>query len=482
MAASPDHQAPSKPTYNLIAWLFLRAFGVIFLIAFYSFSREALGLIGSHGIQPVAELLVAANAQLGATAYWVVPTVFWVNASDITIQCVGWAGMVFSVLLILNVLPRLSLTALYVLYLSLVYGGQVFMTFQWDMLLLETALIAFFFIRYRTLGIWLLRWLVFRFIFVSGMVKIMSGDPSWWDLTALNYHFLTQPLPTPLAWYANYLPEMLLKFGTASTLFIELVIPFLIFMTRRLRMVAAFAILLLQLTIMSTGNYNFFNLTAIVLCLSLFDDAALQCLIPARLLAHMQQRVLPKPPFMLMNILAAVFTVVTIFLSLVQFNQRFIGVFPAASAAAVRVISPLMVVSTYGPFAVMTKKRHEIIIEGSNDGVTWREYHFKYKPGNIYRGPLWNTPLQPRVDWQMWFAALGPVNASPWFQRFLQRLLQNEPAVTDLLLENPFPDLPPVFVRALFFDYRYTTNAEYKETGASWDRTLVGVYFPAASL
>ncbi len=473
---------PEPPTCDGVTWLFLRLLGLLFLSAFYSFAIEAQGLIGSDGILPVANLLQAAYSQVGDRSYWLLPTVFWLNSSDLAIQVVCWSGVVLSVFLTLNIFPRLCLLGLYVLYLSLVYAGQTFMTFQWDMLLLETAILAIILIRYRTLGIWLLRWLVFRYIFVSGIVKVASGDPAWWDLTALNYHFLTQPLPTSLAWYAYYFPEPILKFATGASLFIELVMPFFIFMPRRLRFLAGFSVLLMQTGIILTGNYNFFNFTTVVICLTLFDDAALQTLIPTKLFKNIQQHRLSKAPWRLTNFAVVIFTVWSVVISFAEFNLRFIGFAPTVSSEVIGLLAPLQMVNTYGPFAVMTRKRYEIIIEGSNDGANWREYKFKYKPDELDKKPRWNIPLQPRLDWQMWFAALGPPEASPWFAQFLKRLLENSPSVTALLADNPFPDMPPVFVRALYFDYTYTTAAEYRETGAWWNRSLVATYIPSVSL
>lgn len=473
---------PVPPTYDLLISVFLRLFGMIFLVAFYSFATQSLGLIGRDGIIPIASFLSAVHSQIGAWGYWYLPCSFWFNASDFAIQLVSWSGVLCSVLLIFNIFPRLCLLALYVLYLTVIYGGQVFMTFQWDMLLLEISILAIILIRYRVLGIWLLRWLTFRFIFAAGMVKIMSGDPSWWDYTALDYHFLTQPLPTPLAWYAFYFPHAVLKFATIASLLIELPIPFLIFAPRRLRFFAAFSILAMQVGIMLTGNYNFFNISTILILITLFDDAAIKVLIPSRVAAWLSQRPLKKPALRITKWLVAVFVVISVLLSFIQFNLRFIGKAPEMSSKINNMFAPLQMVNTYGPFAVMTKKRFEIIIEGSNDGVNWREYNFKYKPGNVYRKPRWNIPFQPRLDWQMWFAALGNAENNPWVGRFLQKLLENSPDVLALMDGNPFPDYPPVFVRALFFDYTYTTRAEYDQTKAWWNRELVGVYFPQASL
>ena len=196
------------------------------------------------------------------------PMAFWLNDSDLAIQAVCWAGAGLSLLVVVNVAPRLSLFLIYALYLSLVYAGQAFMEFQWDTYLLETGVIALLMSFAPTPGVWLMRWLLFRFLFMSGVVKLLSGDPNWWSLTALSYHFLTQPLPTPLAWYAARLPPELLKVATGATFVVELALPFLIFCPRRLRFVSAFGILMLQSCILITGNYNWFNLQTMLLCLA----------------------------------------------------------------------------------------------------------------------------------------------------------------------------------------------------------------------
>jgi predicted DCC family thiol-disulfide oxidoreductase YuxK len=475
-----EHQ---PPRYTLTSWLFLRAFGLIYLAAFISFGIEALGLIGSHGIIPLPELIDAATHQIGIERYWLLPMLFWLNASDPAIQILCLTGAGFSVLLIFNVLPRLSLIMLYLLYLSLCCAGQSFMSFQWDMLLLETGILAFFLLRSQILGIWLLRWLLFRFMFVSGMVKIMSGEPAWQNLSTLSYYFLTEPLPTPLAWFASHLPQTLLATCTAATLFIELVTPFLIFFPRRLRFIAAFSILLLQSTILITGNYNFFNLLTMLLCLSLFDDAALKKIIPEKISRLIPQKIYITSRYKITVLITWMFVSLTILLSVVGFNLRFGFTSPSVPTIWIyNSVAPLRIVNTYGPFSVITKERNEIIIEGSDDSINWREYTFKYKPGDVNRPPLWNIPLQPRLDWQLWFAALDTANNTPWFGRFIQRLLENSPDVIALLESNPFPNKPPLYIRAEFYDYQFTSSEEKAKTGAWWKRELIGFYFPQVYL
>ncbi|MGB3022856.1 MAG: lipase maturation factor family protein, partial [Methyloceanibacter sp.] len=395
------------PRYDLVSFLFLRLLGLVYLAAFVSFAVQAQGLIGSHGILPVAELVDNLTGRFGPERFFLVPMVFWLSDSDAAIQAVCWAGAGLSLLLVVNVLPRLSLFLLFVLYLSLTYAGQTFMTYQWEQFLLETGFAALLLSFATRPGIWLLRWLLFRFMFMSGVVKLLSGDASWWDLSALSYHFLTQPLPTPLAWYAAQMPAGLLTFATGGMFFIELVLPFFIFAPRRLRFVAAFGFLLLEFCILITGNYNWFNFQTMLLCLPLFDDAALRSILP-RSLAELQPR--PPAPRRAVRIVVNALALLIVFCSLVRMDLRFGGSPPALALTVDGWIRPLNIVSAYGLFSIMTTKRHEIVIEGSHDGIEWREYEFRYKPGDLSRAPPWNIPHQPRLDWQMWFAALDNPN------------------------------------------------------------------------
>ncbi len=466
------------PRFDLVSWLFLRAIGLIYLAAFVSFGTQALGLIGSHGIMPLSEFAGAVRSQLGFESYWRVPMVFWIDQSDFAIQAACWTGAALSILLIFNVMPRISLFFLYVLYLSLFYAGQEFMGFQWDLLLLEAGFLALLLSLATKPGIWLLRWLLFRFMLLSGAVKLLSGDRTWANLSALSYYFQTEPLPTPLAWYVHHLPPAVLTACTIATLFIELALPFLIFFPRRLRFVAAFGFLLLQVVILLTGNYAFFNLLTMALCLVLFDDAALRKVLPERIVRAIPET-RPRKSF---SMVVGAFALLIVCVSLEQLHEVFSGRVSIPAAWLSGEIAPLRIVNTYGLFAVMTTTLPEIIVEGSDDGVHWLEYGFKYKPGDVMRRPLWNFPHQPRLDWQMWFAALGTASENQWLSIFMQRLLENSPQVIALLGSNPFPRKPPLFVRALLYDYRYSSPEEKKATGAWWVRQPQGIYFPAITL
>jgi lipase maturation factor 1 len=352
------------------------------------------------------------------------------------------------------------------------------------MLLIEAGFLGLLLTIGSGIALWLGRWLVFRFFFLSGVVKIMSGDSSWTDLTALGFHFETQPLPTPLAWYAHHAPSALLSFGTAATLAIELALPFCIFLPRRLRHLAAAGFALLQFTILMTGNYNFFNLLALALCVLLLDDAALNALVK-RLLPRRAKRFnrVPGKPPEATRIAIGAFALITL---IVGSGQIYASLTrrppPRAVAVLTNMIAPFGIVNAYGPFAVMTKERPEIVIEGSDDGLNWREYRFRFKPGDVMRRPGWNIPHQPRLDWQMWFAALSTQEREPWFGPLMQRLLEGSPSVLALFETNPFPARPPRFVRALLYDYRFTGAAQRRADGTWWIRRPLGAYFPAVAL
>jgi predicted DCC family thiol-disulfide oxidoreductase YuxK len=465
--------------YALVSWVFLRMLGAIYLAAFVSLGVQIQGLIGHAGISPLGDYLRAAHQALGDSAYRLQPSLFWLNSSDTALAAGSVIGAVLGLLVIVNRWTRPALIGLFALYLSYVYAGQEFMTFQWDTLLLESGFLAIFLTGGSRIIVWLYRWLVFRYLFLAGAVKLLSADPTWHGLTALEYHFWTQPLPTPLAWYAAQLPRPLLTAGTAATLFIELVSVFLIFLPRRLRAAAAWCVLLLQSLIVLTGNYNFFNLLTMLLCVFLFDDAALRRMLPRWL----GPRQIPEPrPARAATLIAAALALIIVPLGLNRIWQTIARENLPGLGAITRAVSPWMIVNSYGLFAVMTTARDEIVIEGSTDGLVWREYIFRYKHGPLSRPALWNIPHQPRLDWQMWFAALGSFRENPWFVNLMRRLLEGSPSVLALLAANPFPDGPPKYVRARLYDYRFADRRSHQISGQWWERQLAGWYFPPVSL
>jgi len=328
------------------------------------------------------------------------------------------------------------------------------------------------------IGTWLFRLLIFKFIFLSGYVKLASGDTTWRDLTALTYHFQTQPLPTMLAWYAHQLPLWWHKFTTVIMYAIELVIPFFVFGPRNVRIIAASSIILLQFLILLTGNYTFFNLLTIGLMIFLLDDALLKRFMPRILTRRLKQ----TPIKLKSRFAIPLFAIIIIFLSTAQFARALSVPITTPVETVLRTIQPFYIASTYGLFAVMTTTRNEIIVQGSNDGQTWKEYEFKFKPSDLGQAPKWNAPHQPRLDWQMWFASLSPYQYNPWFVNFMARLLLGSDSVIALLEHNPFPNAPPKYVRAEFYEYRFTNSQVRASTGNWWHREYKGAYLPQISL
>jgi hypothetical protein len=369
----------------------------------------------------------------------------------------------------------------FVLHLSLWVAMPVFGNIQPDALILEAGLLAIFLTAGSRIIIWLFRWLLFRFMLLSGVVKLLTHDPTWVHLTALNYHYETQPLPTPLAWYAHQLPDWFQQFSVLAMLGIELVLPWLVFLPRNPRFVAAWGFLVLQVAIVLTGNFYFLNLLTIFLCLFLFDDRALARVVPGRLAARLRYR-LPAPR-RVATTTAAVFAVCVVTIDLAGIWQRVEQrPLPEPLATVTATASRFGVTNFYGFFGTMNTERREIVVEGSRDGEKWRPYEFRYKPGDLHRCPTWSLPYHPRLDWTMWFAAGESPYRNPWFGDLLYKLLEGAPPVLALLAENPFPDEPPKWVRATLYNYRFATPEERAATGDCWVRERLGPYVPPLSL
>jgi hypothetical protein len=402
-------------------------------------------------------------------------------------------------LLIFGVAPALSLIGLVVLYLSLTVAGQTFLSFQWDILLIETGFLGIFLAPWRLLwtkanepsvsrsGLFLLKLLLFKLMLMSGVAKLTSGDDSWgwangswhWSLaTALDYHYWSQPLPTIFAWWADKGPDWCKHFSVAFCLVVEIIVSFFIWAPRRLRLLACALLIVLQVIIGVTGNYNFFNLLTIALCLLLIDDA---------ILGRRNATVINRR-YRIADRLSIYVAVVVIVLTL-PLNARLIysAFKPEAEwsellGSIYARAESLRIVNGYGLFRVMTKDRKEIVIEGSADGLEWKPYEFKWKPGDVTRAPGWCQPHQPRLDWQMWFAALGSYRQNPWFVQTVIALLHGKPKVAALFEDNPFPATPPRYIRASFYRYRFTNPEEHRQTGAWWKREELGEYLPSVSL
>ena len=497
------------PTYFWARRWFLRLLGLTYLIAFVSLWVQVDGLIGSNGISPLDQFLPAVHERFGGSAYSLLPTLCWFDPSNGFLHLLCGGGVALSLLLILGIAPAVSLTLLFIFYLSLTIAGQTFLSFQWDILLLETGFLSIFLAPWRLwprelmwwpgsfgvrtfpataspvsrAGLFLLKFLLLKLMLMSGMVKLTSGDDCWWNLTALDYHYWSQPLPTVFGWWADKSPEWFKHFSVAFCLVVEIIVPFFIWAPRRPRVVVAGLLIFLQLVIAFTGNYCFFNLLTIALCLLLIDDSVIGT---DRQAVRMQITGAPGGGALLDQLRSYVAIAVIIVTLPINAWLIFTAFKPNADwprplVAVYGCLEPFRIVNGYGLFRVMTKDRDEIVIEGSADGIDWLPYEFKWKPGDVMRAPGWCAPHQPRLDWQMWFAALGSYRENPWFGRLIVRLLQGSQDANRLFAKNPFPREPPRYIRAMFYGYRFTTLREHDETGAWWKREQLREYLPTVS-
>ncbi len=479
--------ARPAPEYVLTRWVFLRLLGVVYLVAFASLAVQIVGLVGENGILPAADFLERAREGMGPEAYRRLPTLCWLDAGDATLRLLCWTGVAAALLLVAGIATTPALVLLWALYLSLAVAGQTFLLFQWDALLLETGLIAIFWAplsfgreprtRPSTALRGLLWLLVFKLMFLSGVTKLASGDPTWADWTALEYHYWTQPLPAWTSWWAHQLPAAVQRASVGLMFLAEIVAPFGILAPprwRELRWLACGGLLVLQLGIAATGSYGFFNLLSAVLCLTLLDDAVWRRLLPARLAAAPS----PAPRRRAAMLVAGLVTALLAPLSLLTLDREVARTLrggalgrPGPADAALARVAPLRSLNGYGLFRVMTTERPEIVIEGSADGATWRPYEFAWKPGDRTRRPRFSHPHMPRLDWQMWFAALGPGRQQHWLLPLSRHLLEGTPEVLDLLGHDPFPGDPPRLLRLRTYRYRFAPPG----ADAWWEREATGV-------
>ncbi len=479
----------TPPGERLTSWIFLRLLGLVFVGAFLSLWIQVIGLVGDRGIIPARAFLDFVAARIGPERYWELPTLMWLHHGDGMLHTLCAAGTLGGLALAAGLAPGIGLLLAWFCYLSLASVCREFLWFQWDSLLLEAGFLALFLVPWKLrsrpsdaaprAGIWLLRWLLFRLMISSALVKLASGDATWRSLTALTYHYQTQPLPPWTAWYAKQLPVAFQRLSALVMFVIEGLVPFLIFAPRRVRFMGAWAVIFLQSLIVLTGNYGFFNTLSIALCVMLFDDGfwPWRWGVSARTPAPPRSE---SPPRRARTVVAVALLALSLapLVGTWRRSPPWLGPIPAIE----RALSPLRIVSSYGLFAVMTTQRLEIVIEGSADGATWRPYEFKWKPGDVGRRPEFTTPHMPRLDWQMWFAALGSVRDNPWFIALCQRLLEGSKPVLSLFARNPFEGAPPRYLRASLYEYRFTDAAARRADGAWWRRESAGPYTPVLTM
>ncbi len=481
-----------RPRYRLTGRIFLQALSAVYFIAFISLIPQLPGLVGRDGLLPLAAHLAGLKTRLGGLSYWAAPTLAWLNPGAGALQFMGILGAVAALLAFGGILTGPCFLLMWTLYLSLTVAGQDFTAFQWDNLLLEAGFLALFLAPFRFRasyasridtsagGLWLFRFLLFRLTFSSGIINLLSGDATWRNLTVLRFYFETQPLPTALAWYAHHLPGWLLSALAASALAVGIIVPFLFFLPRRARLFGAAITAVSQLLLIATGNFAFFNWLTLVLCLTLLDDAVFE-----RLWPKWKERKSEVPSGDAggekIRWAARFVAIAVVVLGLTQLAALF-GRLPRPLLFLAAAQAPFRLVNAYGPFSLTATRRAEIVIEGSNDGITWKTYPFRHKPGDVRRAPEFIAPFHPRLDGQMWSAALGEAAETRWFPGLMARLLQGSPSVLALFAGNPFPDKPPIYVRATLYLYRFSTPAERKTDGSWWRRQVKAEYFPPATL
>jgi hypothetical protein len=504
---------PARSRHYLAArWLFLRALGLIFFSAFYSLLRQVLGLIGPDGLLPAGEYLQAVQRSLGASRFWDVPTVFWFGSGSHALLFMVWVGLIASVLLVLNFWPRGMIFICLVAFLSFISALQTFSSYQSDGMLLSAGFISLFFVptgfRPRwgenhppSRASWFLLLLVwFTIYFESGVAKIISGDPEWRNFTAMDEYYQNGPLPTWIGWYAQHLPHWFHAGTAVFTLALELGLIWMVLLPRPFRIALFWISTPLQIGIIISSNYAFLNYLVLVLGILLLDDDYLAVFLPRRLRAKRAavasdsgppagaaqpadhaldegmwtaaRKIVPS-----LGLAASAFFLSWVFYGIAaQMVWMFLPLrLPAGPVSA---LEPFRIANQYGLFAVMTRGRYEIEFQGSNDGITWIPYLFRYKPQDPRQAPGIFAPYQPRFDWNLWFASLEGWQQNRFVVYAEERLLTGSPSVLALFAANPFPNAPPTQVRAVVWQYWFSDRAE-KEQGFWWRRELIGTYAPA---
>jgi hypothetical protein len=483
-------------------WLFLRALGGIYFSAFFSLVFQIRGLIGPDGILPANEYLRAVVHSLGyGRGLWFAPTLLWLSSGPHMLTALCWVGMIASLLLIVNAWPRGMLAICFVCFLSFVSTAQDFSNYQSDGMLLEAGFIALF---YAPRGfrpgsglmsppsrasLFLLQWEWFRIYFESGVAKIIGGDPEWRHFTAMDEYYQNGPLPTWIGWYVQHLPHWFHAASVFATLALELVLVWMLFLPRRWRIVCFLIVTPWELGIILTANYTFLNYLVLSLGFLLLDDRFLERFLPQRWEKYLPLDSTPEQSqaqssgsfihfFKWVQLsLTGIFLTWIFYATTAQLIWMFSPVpLPMSPVAA---LEPLRIANRYGLFGIMTRGRYEIEFQGSQDGQNWIAYPFRYKPQDPAKPPGIYAPYQPRFDWNLWFASLGSWQDYPIVPRTEVRLLSNDKDVLALFADNPFPKEPPREIRAVLWQYWFTSMSEKRSTGLWWRRQYLGLYAPA---
>ena len=494
-------------------WLFLRALALIYFSAFYSLLRQIRGLIGPDGILPAHQYLAAVHRGLGPLRFWYAPSLYWINSSDKTLMVFCWIGLIASIAALVNLWPRLTFFACFICYLSFVAAAGDFSGYQSDGMLLEAGFLGLFFCPSglrpglgahsppSRASYFLLQWEWFRIYFESGIVKFLSGDPQWRHLTAMDEYYQNGPLPTWIGWYAQHLPHWFHVGSAAATLVMECAIVWMMFLPRRARLICFFIVTPWEIGVILTANYTFLNYLVLALGILLLDDGYLRRIIPEDfrwVLPEMPVQEQTRSPITTLNLsepqpgdepaklthLQSIkFAITVVALTLIAYvTTAQLILMPFSDlplpTSPIRLLDPFRIANRYGLFAVMTRGRYEIEFQGSNDGQNWTPYLFRYKPQALNQPPGIYAPYQPRFDWNLWFCSLGDWQQNEIVPRTEEQLLANSYDALHLFGGNPFSGAPPKYVRAVLWQYWFTSMKEKHDTGNWWKRQLLGLYAP----
>jgi lipase maturation factor 1 len=470
-------------------WIVLRALGLIYCSAFVSLLFQIRGLIGPDGILPAGRYLAAVAQSFGpGVRLWFAPTVLWLSSGSHMLMAMCWLGLAGSLLLTANIWPRATLLLCFVCFLSFVSAAQDFSGYQSDGMLLEAGFLAMFFappgLRPRLgyghspsrASLFLLQWEWFRIYFESGLVKLLSGDTEWRHLTAMDEYYQNGPLPTWIGWYIQHLPHWFHWTAALATLVMELAIVWMILLPRRWRLICFFIVTPWEIGVIFTANYTFLNYLVLALGFLLLDDRFFSRWVNVK---PEEERTTP-PRRTLENFglaVSAVLLTLVAYVTTVELFSMVFGRLPLPMQP-VTMLEPFRIANQYGLFAVMTRGRYEIEFQGSRDGQEWIPYRFRFKPQALDQAPGIYAPYQPRFEWNLWFASLGSWEQNPLVPRTEERLLTNDPDVLALFARNPFVGSPPRQVRAVLWQYWFTSMEEKRATGNWWKRKLLGVYAP----
>ena len=477
-----------KSSYHLTRFVLLRLLGLVYFIAFLSLATQVIPLIGHEGLYPADLFLQRIDQGTTLQSFRNVPTVFWFHISDNALLVLSWGGVLLSFILLVGFANVPLLLVLWFLYMSFIHIGQLFYGYGWEIQLLETGFLALFLVPlwewkpFPKLNppapiIWLFRWLAFRIYLGAGLIKI-RGDSCWRDLTCMNFHYETQPIPNPLSRWVHFLPQWWHRIEVLGNHVVELIVPWFVWIPGLITAIAGILMISFQVVLILSGNLSFLNWLTIVPVIACIDDRFWKKVLPKRLVSKAEFAAKHSTTPKIHTIAAWIMVVVVISLS-IPVVRNLMG----PGQAMNRSFNQWSLVNTYGAFGSIGKIRPELIIEGTSDMILtetteWKEYEIPFKPGALDRGLPVVAPYQPRVAWQIWFAAMQSPGQNPWLVHLVWKLLHNDPLGLDLIDHNPFPDEPPQFIRIQLYQYEFSTP--WKGEGV-WKRELLGTWLPPLS-